>query len=126
MQKSFNEGKETISVAGFTTEEETRKKAIFDAMSPRSRKRVLDKGYENWDPFLKPKEPIDIRMDQRRETALSLMRSFLQACPHEEYSKAYGQGAWEICMGIIGGDDRCMGIYDFSCWYRDILKNGDL
>ena len=113
-------------MAGLTPEEETRKKAILDAMSPRSRKRVLDKGYENWDPFLMPKDPMDIRMTQRRETALSLMRRFLQTCPHKEYSNAYGQGAWEICMGIMGGDDRWRGIYDFSCWYRDILKNGEL
>ena len=113
-------------MAGLTTEEEKRKKAIFDAMSARSRKRILDKGYEKWDPFLMPKDPIDIRMAERRETALSLMRRFLQTCTHKEYSNAYGQGAWEICMGIMGGDDRWRGIYDFSCWYRDILKKGEL
>lgn len=113
-------------MASLTTEEEERKKAVFEAMSAKSRKRILDKGYGKWNPFLTPKDPIDIRMAQRRETALSLMRRFLQTCPHEEYSKAYGQGAWEICMGIIGGDDRWRGIYDFSCWYRDILKNGEI
>ena len=32
--------------------EEQKKKAIFDAMSERSRKRVLAKGYELWDPFV--------------------------------------------------------------------------
>jgi hypothetical protein len=112
-------------VAGLTTEEEKKKKAIFAAMSARSRKRILVKGYEKWDPFLMPKDPMDIRMAQRRETALSLMRRFLQACPPEEYSNAYHQGAWEICMGMMGGDDRWRGIYDFSCWYRDILKNGE-
>ena len=113
-------------MTGLTIEEEMRKKAIFDAMSAKSRKRILDKGYEKWDPFLMPKDPIDIRMDQCRETALSLMSSFLQTCPHKEYSNAYGQGAWEVCMGITGGDDRWRGIYDFSCWYRDRLKNGEL
>jgi len=113
-------------VSGLTPEEEKRKKAIFDAMSARSRKRVLDKGYEKWDPFLLPKDPMDIQMAQRRETALSLMSRFLQTRPDEEYSNAYGQGAWEICMGIIDGDDRCRGIYGFSCWYRDLLKNGEL
>ena len=113
-------------MTGLTIEEEMRKKAIFDAMSAKSRKRILDKGYEKWDPFLMPKDPIDIRMDQCRETALSLMSSFLQTCPHKEYSNAYGQGAWEVCMGITGGDDRWRGIYDFSCWYRDLLKKGEL
>ena len=113
-------------MTGLTIEEEMRKKAIFDAMSAKSRKRILDKGYEKWDPFLMPKDPIDIRMDQCRETALSMMRRFLQTCPQKEYSNAYGQGAWEVCMGIMGGDDRCRGIYDFSCWYRDLLKKGEL
>ena len=61
-------------MAGLTREEENQKKAVFDAMSARSRRRILDKGYENWDPFLKPKDPIDIRMAQHRESALSLMR----------------------------------------------------
>ena len=113
-------------MAALITEDEKRKKAIFDAMSARSRKRVLDKGYEKWDPFVMPKDPMDIRMAQRRETALSLMRRFMHSCPPEKYSTAYGQGAWDICMGIIGGDDRWRGIYDFSCWYRDFLKNGEL
>ncbi|PJB46515.1 MAG: hypothetical protein CO106_00150, partial [Deltaproteobacteria bacterium CG_4_9_14_3_um_filter_44_9] len=65
-------------MAGLTIEEEERKKAVFDAMSARSRKRILDKGYEKWDPFIMPKDPMDIRMAQGREAALSLMRRFLQ------------------------------------------------
>jgi hypothetical protein len=116
----------SISVSGLTLEEEKSKKAIFDAMSARSRKRVVDKGYEKWDPFMMPKDPIDLRMNQRRETALSLMRKFLHTRPSEDYNKDYCQGAWEVCMGITVGDDRWRGIYDFSCWYRDILKNGEL
>lgn len=111
-------------MADNTSEEEKRKRAVFDAMSARSRKRVCDKGYEKWDPFMIPKDPIDIRTNQRRETALLLMRRFLQTCP-QEYSKAYGQGAWEICMGITGDDDRWKGIYDFSCWHRDYLEKGE-
>jgi hypothetical protein len=113
-------------VAALTSEEESKKKAVFDAMSARSRKRVLDKGYEKWDPFLMPKDPLDIRMVQHRETALSLMRRFMQTGHSEEYSNAYEQGAWEVCMGITGGDDRWRGIYDFSCWHRDFMKNGEL
>jgi hypothetical protein len=65
-------------------------------------------------------------MAQQRETALSLMRKFMHSCNPEEYSNAYGQGAWEVCMGITGGDDRWKGIYDFSGWYRDYLKKGGL
>ena len=112
-------------MAGLTPEEQ-KKKAIFDAMSEKSRNRILAKGYEQWDPFLPPKDPIDLRMSQCRETALSLMRIFLRECrPQEGFDNAYGQGAWETCMGIIGGDDRWRGSYDFSCWYRDFLKKGE-
>jgi hypothetical protein len=110
-------------VAG-TTPEEQKKKAIFDAMAERSRKRILAKGYEQWDPFLPPKNPMDLRMSRRRETALSLMSVFLRECPQEGSGNAYGQGAWEACMGIIGGDDRWRGSHDFSCWYRDFLEKG--
>ncbi|MDO8786182.1 MAG: hypothetical protein Q7J12_08195 [Syntrophales bacterium] len=113
-------------MSGLSPEEEEKKKAIFEAMSARSRKRILDKGYENWDPFLMPKDPLDMRMAQQRGAASALVREFLQTCRHEGYNNAYSQGAWEICMGIIGGDDRYRGIYDFSCWYREKLKKGDL
>ena len=113
-------------MSGLTTEEEARKRAIFETMSAKSRKRILDKGYDEWDPFLAPKDPIDIKGIQRRETALSLIRRFLQTCPSEELSKAYCQGAWEICMGIVGGDDRSMGISDFCCWHRDAVKKGEI
>jgi len=56
-------------VSELSPEEEKRKKAIFESMSARSRKRILDKGYESWDPFLMPNDPIDIRMAGQRETA---------------------------------------------------------
>jgi hypothetical protein len=33
-------------------EEEKRKRAIFESMSPRRQKHILKKGYEKWNPFL--------------------------------------------------------------------------
>ncbi|MFA4915348.1 MAG: hypothetical protein WC560_01575 [Syntrophales bacterium] len=107
-------------------EEDDRKKAVFEGMSARNQKRILNKGYDNWDPFLVPKDPLDIRMAGQRETALALIRKFLQTRRHEEYSNAYGQGVWEICMGIIGDDERYRGMYEFSCWYTNISKDGEL
>lgn len=111
-------------MAGLTPEEQ-KKKAIFDAMSARSRRRIIARGYEQWDPFLPPKDPLDLRMFQRRETALSLMRTFLRECAQEGSGNAYGQGAWETCLGLIGGEERWRGSYDFSCWYRDFLRKGE-
>ena len=106
-----------------TPEEAERKKFIFDSMSPRRRKHVLKKeGYDDWDPFIEPKDPIDIRTDKTKRTAIQLAGEFLASCSHESYSNDFGQGAWEICVGIVNDDDRYKGMYEFACWYRDVLK----
>ena len=49
------------------------KRAIFDRMAPRRQKQVLKRGYEKWDPFIKPKDPIDIRRDQTKRTTHRLI-----------------------------------------------------
>ena len=107
-------------------EQEERKKAIFDGMSARNKKKILDKGYESWDPFSRPKDPLDIRVDQGRRTAWKLAKDFLQTRSQEGYNNDYSQGVWEICTGIISGKDRYKAMYEFSCWYQRLLKNGKL
>jgi hypothetical protein len=107
-------------------EQEERKKAIFDGMSTRNKKKILARGYDRWDPFLDPKDPIDIRVNQGRHAAWELAKNFLQTRSHEDYSNDYGQGVWEICTGIISGKDRYRAMYEFSCWYQRLLKNGEL
>jgi len=104
-------------------EEEKRKKAIFDSMGPRNQKRIRKIGYDKWDPFQEPNDPIDIRKDKKtKRTSHMLMREFLQLKDPETYSNAYGNGVVEICLGIINDDDRFKGMYEFSCWYRDLLR----
>lgn len=103
-------------------EEENRKKAIFESMSPRRQKHIVKKGYENWDPFQEPKDPIDMRKDKTRRTTQSLVREFLQTKDFEEYSNAYGRGVFELCLGLINNDDRFKGMYEFSIWYQELLK----
>ena len=103
-------------------EEEKRKRAIFDSMSSRRQKHILKIGYEKWNPFQEPKDPIDIRKDKTKRTTQMLVREFLQARSSQEYSNAYGGGVLEICLGIINDDDRYKGMYDFSVWYYELLK----
>ena len=103
-------------------EEEKRKKAIFDSMSPRRQKHILQKGYGKWNPFQEPKDPIDIRKDKTKRTTQALVREFLQTMDSEEYSNAYGRGVFEICLGIINDDERYRAMYDFSVWYSELLK----
>ncbi len=106
----------------FTSEEtEDRKKAIFDSMSERRQKHILKRGYEKWDPFAEPKDPIDIRKDPTKRTSKMLIREFLQSYT-ENCSTQFSGGALEICLGIINDDDRYRGMFEFSCWYYDLLK----
>ncbi|MGD8257076.1 MAG: hypothetical protein PVG70_14675 [Desulfobacterales bacterium] len=108
----------------FSQEEtEQRKKAVFDSMSSRRQKHILKKvGYDKWDPFEEPKDPIDIRKDKSRRTTQQLVREFLQSRSAEEYSNSYGRGALEMALGIINNEDRFNGMYDFAIWHRDLLK----
>lgn len=103
-------------------EEKNRKKAIFDSMSPKRQQQILKRGYDKWDPFILPKDPIDIRKDRTKRTSQMLIREFLQNRSSEEYSNEYGKGAFEICLGIINEDERYQGMFDFACWYQELLK----
>lgn len=111
----------------FTPEEvEARKKAIFDTMSPRAQKRILKLGFDRWDPFEAPKDPIDIRRDKSKRTSQMLVREFLQSLPLENYSNSYGRGVLEMAVGIINDDDRFIGMYEFAIWHQDLLRREGL
>lgn len=103
-------------------EEQKRKKAIFESMSPRRQKHIIKKGYDTWDPFQEPKDPIDIRKDKTKRTTQELFRAFLQSKSDENYSNAYGSGVFEMCHGIINDDDKYKGMFEFSIWYQELLK----
>ena len=104
-------------------EEAQRKKAIFDAMSDRRRRYILNRvGFDRWDPFQEPKDPIDIRKDKTHRTSKALFREFLHARKLEEYSNAYGEGVLEMCMGVVNDDEKARGMFEFSIWYQELLK----
>jgi hypothetical protein len=100
-----------------------KKKAIFDAMGRRGQQYILKKGYDKWDPFQEPKDPIDIRKDKTKRTSQTLIREFLSRVDQDEYSNTYAQGALEMCMGIINQEERIRGMFDFAVWYKDLLKS---
>ena len=106
----------------FSPEEaEERKRAVFESMSERRQKHILKKGYDKWDPFAEPKDPIDIRKDKTKRTTQMLVREFLQSRGSEEYSNAYGRGVLDQALGIVNEDDYSRGMFEFSCWYRELL-----
>ena len=102
-------------------EEEARKRAIFEKMSPKRQKYILKRGYDAWNPFQEPKDPIDIRREKTHRTTQMLVREFLQTQHRENYSNAYGRGVLEICLGIVNEDERYRGMYEFSIWYHELL-----
>ena len=107
-------------------EAKDRKKAVFDSMSSRRQKHILKKGYDKWDPFEEPKDPIDIRKDKTNRTTQMLVREFLQSRDAEGYSNAYGRGVLEMALGIINDDDRFLGMYEFARWHQQLLKKEGL
>jgi hypothetical protein len=102
-------------------EEALRKQAIFDSMSPRRQKHILKRGFDKWDPFQEPKDPIDIRQDKTKRTSQVLIREFLQSLASEGYSTEYARGAFELCLGIINENEKYQGMFDFACWYQELL-----
>ena len=104
-----------------------KKQAIFNAMSPRRQKHILNKiGYEKWDPFEKPKDPIDLRRDKSRRTSQALVREFLQSRPLQGYSNSYGRGALDMAIGIVNDDDRYLAMYEFALWHKKLLEKEGL
>ena len=59
-------------------EREAQKRAIFEMLRPKRQQQILARGYETWDPFITPKDPVDIRTDATQRTADQLIKEFLR------------------------------------------------
>lgn len=115
MEKNKEEEKEE-------KEKEERKKYIFDSMGKRGQKKILRQGYEVWNPFEEPKDPIDIRKDATKRTAQQLVTEFLHGHRDETHSAIFGEGVLEIALGLMNDNDKFRGMYEYSIWYADLLK----
>ncbi len=113
-------GKASPSPSG--EEAQAKKRGIYEAMSPRG-KRYVDKiGYDTWDPFAEPKEPLDIRTDISKRTTQQLVRQFLQEHKPEGVGNAYSQGVLDCALGIVNKDEKFRGIFEFCLWYDTLLR----
>ena len=110
-----------------TPENEKLKRELYEKI-PARRRRFIDRmGYENWDPFPKPNDPMEIRQDVSGRTTQQLRDEFLasrRALGGEaaEYSAAYKQAALECAIGVVNKDDKYLGFFDFCIWYYELLK----
>ncbi len=106
-----------------TEEQEALKKDLYEKIPPRRRKFIDKIGYENWDPFPKPNDPMEVRKDISKRTTQELIREFFQSRPKEEtQSNAYRQAALELALGIINKDEKFLGYFDFAIWYYNLLE----
>ncbi|NJB69293.1 hypothetical protein GGQ74_002990 [Desulfobaculum xiamenense] len=106
-----------------TPEQEEQKRLMYDKMSPRRRKFIDKIGYDNWDPFQIPFEPMDIRRDETNRTIEGLVKQFLRERGQQiKVGASYSRGALEVAMGIVNKDERYRAMYDFCVWYSELLR----
>ena len=103
-------------------EEEKLKRAIYEKMNPRRRKFIDKIGYEVWNPFQPPKEPLDIRKDRGGRTLQELLRDFMRDTNANDKGGEWKKGAMECALGIIRKDEKYQGIFDFCRWYLKIIE----
>ena len=120
-----------------SSEEAAQKRFIYDQMSPRRRKFVDRLGYDLWDPFDAPKEPLDIRQEESGRTAHELVRDFMKwrarqsgnlvrnGTGAQNQDNAYAGGVLECALAIINRDEKYRGVYDFCLWYSEQLQEQD-
>jgi hypothetical protein len=112
-------------MARLTPEEEKKKRELFEGLSPKAQQRILNRGYDNWDPFMMPKEPLGYKLKQeaqgkrvRVDSGHELHERFFAERRITHYSAEYVKGVLEISQGLYRGTDRYQGMFDFSCWYE--------
>ena len=98
------------------------KRAIYDRMSARGKKYVDSLGFDVWDPFQEPKEPLDIRKDVTKRTTQELVRRFLQEQAPEGAGNLYSQGVLDAALGIVNKDEKIRGMFEFCLWYDRLLR----
>lgn len=106
-----------------TPEEEAQKRAIYESIRPGRRKFIDKLGYDNWDPFQKPFEPIDMRLDPTRRTAEQLVNEFLKSLPPDTPAGTdFAKGAWETGVGLVNGSEKFRGVLAFCVWYARLME----
>lgn len=120
---------DTINIFGDSREnrrlsesENAQKRGIYEGLSTRGKKYVDKMGYDAWDPFQEPKDPLDIRTDVTKRTTRQLVRLFLQEHGSAGVGNAYGQGVLDCALGIVSKDDKIRGMVDFCIWYEQLLR----
>ncbi len=113
-------------MANLTPEEiEAQKRAMYEGLSPR-RRRFVDKiGFENWDPFQMPFDPIDLRVDQTGHTPQQLANAFFRTLP-EPPGPDYASSVATFAVELVHNFERARPVMDFCIWYAKLMQQRGL
>ncbi len=108
--------------AMYTPEQvEEQKRMMYEGMSPRRRRFVDRIGYENWDPYQAPFDPIDIRTDRTGHTNHQLLHKYFKTLgyiPDPDYMQTLSEFMVLLVMNV----EKVRPILEFSDWYNALLK----
>ena len=97
------------------------KKDMYERLSQRQRKWVDRIGYENWDPFQKPFDPIDMRVDVTGHTPQDLARLYFQSLGQETPAH-YKDTVTQFCVELVTNFERVRAVYEFCNFYSRLLE----
>lgn len=100
---------------------EEQKRAMYEGLSPRRRRFVDRIGYENWDPYQAPFDPIDIRTDALGLTTHELLNRYYKSLPAPP-DPDYMQTLSEFMVLLVMNVEKVRPILEFSEWYAERLK----
>ncbi|MBC17232.1 conserved protein of unknown function [Pseudodesulfovibrio profundus] len=113
---------DTINYEDLSAEEvEARKLYMYEKMSKRRRKFVDRVGYEKWDPFAAPFDPIDIRQDASGLTSDQLTHLFVKESGQNK-NQEYIDAVNEFNVMLVMNFEKVRPIYDYCLWYAEHLK----
>lgn len=100
---------------------EEQKQHLYSKLSKRQKKYVDRIGYENWEPFQMPNDPLDIRRDDTGYTAQELALMFFRSLP-EGVNDNYKSMVNEFTVTLLGAPDRVRPLMEFTKWYLELRK----
>lgn len=113
---------DTINFEDISPDEmEDRKQYMYEKMSKRRRKFVDRMGYENWDPFAAPFDPIDIRTDKTGYTSHQLTRLYIAESGMHD-NQEYIDQINEFNVMMVMNFEKVRPIYEYCIWYEEHLK----
>lgn len=102
-------------------EVEALKRTLYEKLSKRQRKYVDRIGYEAWEPFQMPNDPLDIRQDKSGYTAQELALMFFRELG-EDVPENYRAAVTEFAIQLLAQPERCRPVVEFCAWYTDLLR----